>query len=228
MTKLLVIKGADFSEVAVGKVDIDTGKIAISVVASPFGGGTTTGSGCYEIGTQVTISAEASSGYKFVRWSDGDTSANRVIIVGDSAETYTAVFEIGGELKFTQYDGWCQGYYGKELEGYARIASTDIAKLKVAPIPNEATKIRCVGNSVKKSNVYFIKSVPQSQDDIQKMEFCDMSDLITYIETFKYLNIPLSQDITWQIPSDAVAIGYNEIFTDGTTDYSPQLIEAVE
>ena len=46
----------------------------------------------YEYGTQVTLTATANEGYKFVQWSDGDTNATRTItITGDL--TLTATFE---------------------------------------------------------------------------------------------------------------------------------------
>lgn len=98
MGKTLIIKGADFSAVAVGKSDLIVNKVSITVVASPSGGGTTTGSGNYAEGSQVTISAIPSSGYSFVQWNDGNTNATRTIIVGSSAKTYTAIFEVSSEL----------------------------------------------------------------------------------------------------------------------------------
>lgn len=98
MGKILIIKGADFSAVAVGKADPIINKVSITVVASPSGGGTTTGSGNYAEGSQVTISATPSSGYLFVQWNDGNTNATRTITVGALAKTYTAIFEISGEM----------------------------------------------------------------------------------------------------------------------------------
>lgn len=98
MGKILIIKGADFSAVAVGKTDPSINKVSITVVASPSGGGTTTGSGNYAEGSQVTISAIPSSGYAFVQWNDGNTNATRTIIVGSSAKTYTAIFEVSSEM----------------------------------------------------------------------------------------------------------------------------------
>lgn len=91
MGSILVIKGADFSAVAVGKVEPVTG-VLITVVSSPEGGGTVTGGGRYEEGYQVQISAVANSGYKFVKWNDGDTNTTRTITVGSSPKTYTAIF----------------------------------------------------------------------------------------------------------------------------------------
>ncbi len=57
--------------------------------------GEVSGSGSYEYGTVVTLTATAHEGYKFMQWSDGDTNATRTIIVeGDM--TLTATFEAEG------------------------------------------------------------------------------------------------------------------------------------
>lgn len=54
-------------------------------------GGTVSGGGTYTVGSSVTISAKANKGYKFVKWSDGVTTATRqVTVTGNS--TYTAIF----------------------------------------------------------------------------------------------------------------------------------------
>ena len=55
-------------------------------------GGTVSGSGTYNYGETVTLKATASSGYHFVKWSDGNTNANRTVTVTRNA-TYTAIFE---------------------------------------------------------------------------------------------------------------------------------------
>jgi uncharacterized repeat protein (TIGR02543 family) len=55
-------------------------------------GGTVSGSGTYNYGETATLKATASSGYHFVKWSDGNTNANRTVIVTGNA-TYTAIFE---------------------------------------------------------------------------------------------------------------------------------------
>lgn len=53
--------------------------------------GYTTGSGTYNSGTALTMSAHPYAGYKFVQWSDGVTSAVRAVSVTGNA-TYTAQF----------------------------------------------------------------------------------------------------------------------------------------
>ncbi len=61
--------------------------------------GSTTGSGTYPAGTSVTMTATANSGYRFLNWSDGNTSNPRTITVTANA-TYTANF---GEQSVTYY-----------------------------------------------------------------------------------------------------------------------------
>lgn len=55
-------------------------------------GGTVSGGGTFEQGKTVTIKATPNSGYRFVKWSDGNTNASRTVTVSGNA-TYTAVFE---------------------------------------------------------------------------------------------------------------------------------------
>lgn len=104
MGKILVIKGADFSTVAVDKFNLIIGKVAIMVVANISDRGTTTGSGYYDEGSQAIISATAASGYKFVQWNDGNKEATRTITVGSTANTYTAMFVVDGQIEITTAD----------------------------------------------------------------------------------------------------------------------------
>jgi hypothetical protein len=55
--------------------------------------GTATGSGKFEHGSSVKLTATANAGYHFVRWSDGNNSAERTITVNKDVEL-TAEFEI--------------------------------------------------------------------------------------------------------------------------------------
>ena len=67
-------------------------KYTLGLVASPAGGGTVTGAGEYEAGTEVAVKATANSGYTFKKWSDGDTNAERMVTV-DGDMSLTATFE---------------------------------------------------------------------------------------------------------------------------------------
>ena len=55
-------------------------------------GGTVSGGGPYNYGATATLKATPSTGYHFVKWSDGNTNASRTVIVTGNA-TYTATFE---------------------------------------------------------------------------------------------------------------------------------------
>ena len=71
----------------------------ITVVAE---NGTVTGAGEYDYGKEVTLTATANSGYKFVRWSDSVTTATRTIKV-EADVNLTAIFvtEDAKEFKVT-------------------------------------------------------------------------------------------------------------------------------
>lgn len=51
------------------------------LIASSSVGGTVTGGGTYDYGTEVTLKAIPYDGYHFVRWSDGDTNPTKIVIV---------------------------------------------------------------------------------------------------------------------------------------------------
>ncbi len=55
-------------------------------------GGSVTGSGTFFVGSNATLTATASNGWLFLRWSDGNTSNPRTVAVGSGGATYTAVF----------------------------------------------------------------------------------------------------------------------------------------
>jgi uncharacterized protein (TIGR02145 family)/uncharacterized repeat protein (TIGR02543 family) len=75
----------------------------LTVNSSPAAGGTVTGGGTFDEGTNAAIEATANSGYRFVGWTgDGianHTSANTTVLMGGD-KTVTANFEI-------VYDGPC-------------------------------------------------------------------------------------------------------------------------
>lgn len=69
----------------------------ITVKANNDSYGSVTGSGTYNNKATATLTATPKTGYKFVQWNDGNTSATRTITVTGNA-TYTATFE---KLKYT-------------------------------------------------------------------------------------------------------------------------------
>lgn len=100
MGKILIIKNANFSSVAVERINTEIKKIKITVIANLSDKGNVTGSGIYEEGTQITITATPTRGNRFVQWNDGNTNATRTVIVDSSNMFYTATFaELSAEYE---------------------------------------------------------------------------------------------------------------------------------
>ncbi len=66
-------------------------RVKLNVVSSNVNAGMVTGSGSYLKGESVIITAIANDGYNFIQWSDGNTQAERIVVV-DEEQTYTAYF----------------------------------------------------------------------------------------------------------------------------------------
>ena len=66
----------------------------IKTEVSPESSGTVTGAdaGVYSYGASVELQATPNSGYKFLKWNDGVTTASRTVTVTENA-TYSAIFE---------------------------------------------------------------------------------------------------------------------------------------
>lgn len=65
----------------------------ITTGVTPAGGGTVTGGGTHNEGSTAILKATPNDGYKFVKWSDGNTSNPRTVTVSADI-TYTAIFEL--------------------------------------------------------------------------------------------------------------------------------------
>lgn len=89
---------------------IDTHKVTVNSANATMG--TVSGSGTYNYSSKVVINAYPNEEYKFVNWSDGNTSKSReVTVTGDA--TYTAYFEYDPNLCNHTYidngnDGWVE------------------------------------------------------------------------------------------------------------------------
>ena len=82
------------------KLTINFNKPRAKVSVSKTGEGTVTGAGTYHYNTNYTITATPATGWKFVKWSDGNTSASRTFTVNSSlitayetSKSYQAIFE---------------------------------------------------------------------------------------------------------------------------------------
>lgn len=69
----------------------DKPKYEITAEANPVEGGTVEGGGTYQVGKQIELTANASDGYEFIGWNDGNTDNPRTITVTE-AKTYVANF----------------------------------------------------------------------------------------------------------------------------------------
>lgn len=74
-------------------------RYTLSLSSNPSNGGTTTGSGTYDIDSNVTINAIPNSGFKFLNWSDGNVSPTRTITVTNNI-SLTANFKKKPSVKF--------------------------------------------------------------------------------------------------------------------------------
>lgn len=83
MGKVLVINNADFSGVSVKKVTFQQGSwINVSASLSEADS-LVSGDGFYAVGQTATITATSNRFYTFVKWSDGNTNAQRTVTITD-------------------------------------------------------------------------------------------------------------------------------------------------
>ena len=69
-----------------------SGKKTLTLVATPAEGGTLTGAGTYDAGTQVSVEAIPNEGYEFSQWEDGDNFPTRNVTMNEDM-TLTATFK---------------------------------------------------------------------------------------------------------------------------------------
>jgi hypothetical protein len=82
---------AYFSPISYYTISTETNSATMGVV---------TGGGSYALGTTVTLTASANSGYHFSHWQDNNTNNPRTITVTGNA-TYTAYFEANAPTQYT-------------------------------------------------------------------------------------------------------------------------------
>ena len=121
----------------------------LTVLANNDTYGTVTGSGTYDYGTEVTITATPNTGYKFVQWNDGNTNASRTVMV-TANETYTATFDYDianytvkhwqqniNDDDYTEVTGDRQELEGTINEQTAAVAKTNYTGFDVQPFEQE-------------------------------------------------------------------------------------------
>ncbi len=83
-----------------GEVDSVHLDVKLTVNSNNSSYGTVTGSGTYDHLAEVTITATPKPGFKFVKWSDGNTDNPRTIKVNKDT-TYTAIFDFNAKVTGT-------------------------------------------------------------------------------------------------------------------------------
>lgn len=81
-------------------------KLTYTVTATASAGGTVTGGGTYTYGASATLTATPNTGYKFTKWSDGNTNASRTFTVSANV-SYTAYYS---QIEYTLTDNSQNGY----------------------------------------------------------------------------------------------------------------------
>lgn len=97
--------------------------------------GTVTGSGTYDYGTNVTITATPKSGFKFVEWDDHNTNASRNVTVTADV-TYTATFDY--DIANYTVKHWQQNIYDDDYTEVVADRQTKLSGTIGAPTNAEA------------------------------------------------------------------------------------------
>lgn len=131
MGKVLIIKGADFSAVAVSNIEPGPGvNPVLTLRVSPDNSGVVSGGGSYPKGTSVDISATPNSGYRFKQWSDSNTQPSRTVVLSSSL-TLTAQFEVKTETVY---------YFDNILGNESTLTETDNSYFPIH-LPSDASYI---------------------------------------------------------------------------------------
>lgn len=71
-------------------ITTEMGVIEVSVNESSMG--SVSGAGSYEVGATATLQAKANSGYKFLKWNDGNTDNPRLVVAQKGTQSLQAIF----------------------------------------------------------------------------------------------------------------------------------------
>lgn len=107
----------------------------VTVNANDSSMGTVTGGGVYAAKATATLTATANTGYKFVKWQDGNTSNPRDITVTKD-ETYTATFETLPDGVYVVFGSlrWDGAYFQADATNdYYTTAHSMVVELRQSP-----------------------------------------------------------------------------------------------
>ena len=101
----------------------------VTAVANDAAMGTVTGSGEYAYGTEVTLTATANEGFRFVNWSNGETEATITLTVTEDV-TLTANFEVA-ETGIDNVDLTSVKVYPNPTMGKVAVSADNVTKVEV-------------------------------------------------------------------------------------------------
>lgn len=82
--------GQDFLPASAGTTAVYAGLYEITAAVTPADSATVDGAGLYRDGAKATLTVHPASGYRFVKWNDGNSAAVRTVTVS-AAAAYTAI-----------------------------------------------------------------------------------------------------------------------------------------
>ena len=133
----------------------------VSLQVSPAGSGTVSGGGTYEQGTRRTVSANANSGWRFVRWSDGGSQSHTV--TWDANKTLTAYFErytVTGDEIFSGTELTSSAYWMAYGGCSVNSVTGGVATLKFTGLISESDYIAFnkgyLGSKLEQGHVYLL------------------------------------------------------------------------
>ena len=146
----------------------------ITVQSNNTAWGTVTGGGTYPAGTQVTLTATATSIGEFVEWQDGNTEAQRSIVVTGNA-TYTATFR--KKVGIDDVDGNAIALYPNPASTTVTIAGMELQSQIVIVDMNgrEVYRANAADGSVKvdvsnlSKGAYFVRITGEKTNAIRKL-----------------------------------------------------------
>jgi hypothetical protein len=149
---------------------------SVTCTSNPVSGGTTTGSGTYISGTQVTINAISNQGYNFLNWTEGENilSTNPTYsFILTSDRIIIANFELGSQLSLTQPNGgesWLVG-----TTNSITWTSENISSIKIEYTVNDGNSWNVITNSTPASDGVFNWAIPKINSGSAKIRISDPS-----------------------------------------------------
>lgn len=173
---------ADGTWISLGTMYIYPGNVyMVSVTSNNNTMGTVTGGGYYPLNRTAIISAKANAGYRFVRWSDGNTQANRAITVTGST-SYIAYFEsTNNGVEEARNDIQCQLYPNptKETATIVIDAVNELVHISLVDLYGHVLttdEVNCINGCTHQIDVrglakgiYFVRINTSSQGIVRKL-----------------------------------------------------------